>query len=113
VFGDDDFVERVVGEKGDTSGKITIEDILAGILCRYPVSRDDLSRPGKGRALSWVRAMAAWIAQDVPSVTLRDLAEKTGRDVSSLSAAAQRMQKRSAAAPGLQGTARRNTKCKA
>lgn len=45
--------------------------------------------------------MAAWIVQDMPSVTLKQLAERTGRDVSSLSAAAQRMQKKSRMMPVL------------
>ncbi len=43
--------------------------------------------------------MAAWIVQDVPSVSLTDLARRMARDVSSLSAAAARMQKRSSSVP--------------
>lgn len=45
--------------------------------------------------------MAAWIVQDVPSVTLTELAERTGREVATLSAAALRLQKRSSAEPEL------------
>lgn len=102
VFGDNEFVERMTGEGRETAGKIAVEDILSVICRRYSISPGDLARAGKERAPARVRSMAAWVVQDVPSVTLRELAERTGRDISSLSAAAQRLQKRSSAAPELQ-----------
>lgn len=101
VFGEDDFVARMVGEGRDILPKIAVEDILSAVVRRYSLSPDDLARPGKERSPARARAMAAWLVQDVLSVTLRALAERTARDVSSLSAAAQRMQKRSATAPEL------------
>ena len=64
-------------------------------------SLDELIRPGKERAAAAKRAMAAWIVQDVPAVTLTELAERTGRAVATLSAAALRFQKRSTAEPDL------------
>lgn len=98
VFGEDDFVERIVGEGSGMPTKIAIEDVLSAVFQRYSLSLCDLGRPGKERDPARARAMAAWLVQDVPSVTLRELAERTARDVSSLSAAAQRLQKRSATA---------------
>jgi len=38
----------------------------------------------------YVRSMAAWVVQDMPTITLKQFAEKTVRDISSLSVAAQR-----------------------
>lgn len=100
VFGDDDFVERVVGNEV-LSGRVSLEDILSEVCQRYSTTVDDLARPGKERVAALRRAMAAWIVQDVPSVTLTELAERTGREVASLSAAALRLQKRSSAEPEL------------
>jgi len=65
------------------------------------VSLPDIKRPGKNHFLSHVRSMAAWVVQDIPILTLKQLAEKTGRDISSLSVAAQRVHKRSRTLPGL------------
>ena len=116
VLGEDDFVERMVGAERVVP-KIAIEDILSGVLLRYSMSPGDLARPGKERGTARARAMAAWIVQDVPSVTLRVLAERMGRDASSLSAAAQRMQKRSVTTPELlrekEELLKKITKCKA
>ncbi len=82
-------------------GKVAVEEIVWAVCGRYSLSEDDLARPGKKQTAAPARAMAAWIVQDLPSVTLRELAERTGRNVSSLSAAAQRLQKRSKGEPEL------------
>jgi REP element-mobilizing transposase RayT len=97
VFGDEEFVERMTGEGRAAAGKISFEDVLMAICRRYSISPGDLARAGKERAAARARSMAAWVVQDVPSVTLRELAARTGRDVSSLSAGAQRLQRRSTA----------------
>jgi putative transposase len=117
VFGDDEFVERVAGEGGYVAEKISLDDILSAVCSRYSLSTGEVSRPGKDRALSRVRMMAAWIVQDVPSVSLTDLATRMARDVSSLSAAAARMQKRSVSVHDLlhekEELLQQITKCKA
>lgn len=101
LCGDEAFVERMVDEKDGVPEQITMEDILAAVQRQYAVSREDLTRPGKDRILSQARALAAWLVQDVPSITLKELAARTGRDISSLSAAAQRMQKQASRSPDL------------
>jgi putative transposase len=101
VLGDDGFVERMAGEGNEPSGIVSINDILTVVCRRYAVTPQDIARSGKERTLAQIRSMAAWIVQDVPSVTLKLLAERAGRDVSSLSAAAQRMQKQSRMMPVL------------
>lgn len=100
VFGDDEFVERMVGDEV-LSARVSLADILAGICRHYGTSLDELVRPGKERTAAGQRAMAAWIVQDVASVTLTELAERTGREVATLSAAALRLQKRATAEPEL------------
>jgi chromosomal replication initiation ATPase DnaA len=107
----------MVGEGDGTPRKITVEEILSAVLRRYSLSPSALTRSGKERNPARARAMAAWIVQDVPSVTLTELAERVGRDVSSLSAAAQRMQKQASPAPELfrekEELVEEITKCKA
>lgn len=100
VFGDDEFVERLVGD-ALLSGRVSLDDILSAICQRYGTSHDELARPGKERVAASKRAMAAWIVQDLPSVTLTELAERTGREVATLSSAALRLQKRSSSEPEL------------
>ncbi len=98
VYGDDAFVARMTGEREENFGKVSVEEIISAVCGRYSLPPEDLARPGKERTAAQARSMAAWIVQDLPSVTLRELAERTGRDVSSLSAAARRMRNRSIAA---------------
>jgi len=101
ILGDDGFVERMSGEADEASGKVSIDKLL-GIICqRYSVTLNDIARPGKEHSLAQVRSMAAWIVQEIPTITLKQLSEKTGRDISSLGASALRMQKRSHAIPEL------------
>jgi REP element-mobilizing transposase RayT len=99
VCGDDEFVERMVGKEKGMCGKVSVEDVISCICRKYSLTEGELVRPGKSRSAAQARSMAAWVAQDVPTVTLRKLAEKLGRDISSLSASALRMQKRSVATP--------------
>ena len=75
--------------------KVTIDEVVSAVCNRYGVTPEMLALPGKQRALSHVRGMAAWVVQDILSCTLTALARCTGRDLSSLSAAAQRLQVRS------------------
>lgn len=101
VLGDEGFVERMAGEGDGPTGTVSIDDLLTVVCRRYSVTPHDIARSGKERSLAQVRSMAAWIVQDVQTVTLKQLTERTGRDVSSLSAAAQRIQKRSRTMPEL------------
>jgi REP element-mobilizing transposase RayT len=101
VLGDDDFLEKSLGADKSPFDCIPIGEIVTAVCRQYSLTEGELARPGKERSGARARAMAAWIVQDIPSVTLRELAEKTGRDISSLSAAALRLRKSSVAAPEL------------
>jgi REP-associated tyrosine transposase len=117
VYGDDIFVERVVGEGEEMAEKVSLDDVLSAVSSRYPLSLSEISRPGKERATSHARMMAAWLVQDIPSVSLTGLTARMARDVSSLRAAAARMQKRSALDRGVvrekEELLSQITKCKA
>jgi REP element-mobilizing transposase RayT len=95
IFGDEEFVHNLVGEEKEIPEKITVDDVISAV-CRYHgTNQAELARSGKKRALSHVRAMAAWIVQDLPSCSLTELGSRTQRDLSSLSAAAKRLHARS------------------
>lgn len=96
IFGDDEFMEKMTGQGDELPGKVSIDEIITAVCDRYKLAPTDLALPGKNRALSHARGMAAWIVQDSASATLTELSRRTGRDLSSLSAMALRMQRRSA-----------------
>lgn len=101
ILGDDGFVEQMSGESDELAEKIRLEDVLAIVCQKYAVSLHDIKRPGKNHFLSHVRSMAAWVVQDIPIITLKQLADMAGRDISSLSVAAQRVHNRSRTSPEL------------
>ena len=96
IFGDEEFVQNLVGAGEEVPEKVVVDDVVSAVCRRYGMDREMLALAGKKRALSHARAMAAWIVQDLPSCTLMELANRTGRDISSLSAAARRLHARSA-----------------
>ena len=96
LLGNEAFVRSLVGERGALPEKITIDEVVSAVCDRYGIAPEMLALPGKQRTLAHARGMAAWVVQDIPSCTLTDLARCTGRDLSSLSAAAQRLHVRSA-----------------
>lgn len=96
LLGNEAFVRSLVGERRQLPEKISIDEVISVVCDRYGVAPAMLALPGKQRPFSHARGMAAWIVQDLPSCSLTDLARCTGRDLSSLSAAAQRLHVRSA-----------------
>jgi len=95
LLGNEAFVRSLVGEGGALPEKISIDEVVLAVCKRYGVAPEVLALPGKQRSLAHVRGMAAWVVQDISSCTLTELARCTGRDLSSLSAAAQRLHVRS------------------
>lgn len=96
IFGDDDFVERMAGKGAEIPNKVSLEEVVAATCARCRVDADALALRGKNQTLSHARGMVAWIVQDLPSITLTELANRTGRDISSLSAMARRLEKKAA-----------------
>lgn len=102
VLGDDNFLEKSLAAEKHPLDRVSLGDIVAAVCRKYLLTEEELIQPGKGRNAAKARAMAAWIVQDIPSVRLGELAEKTGRDISTLSSAALRLRKGSTADSGLQ-----------
>lgn len=101
IIGDEEFVQNLIGEGKELPGNISVDDVISAVCRRYATNRETLALPGKGRELSHARGMAAWIVQDIQSCSLKELGKRIGRDLSSLSAAAQRLHKRSVAEASL------------
>ncbi len=95
IMGDEEFMEKIAGQGDELPVNISIDEVITAVCDRYKLAPAALALPGKTRALSHARGMAAWIIQDSTSVTLTELICWTGRDLSSLSAMAQRIRKRS------------------
>ena len=56
--------------------------------------RSEVLAVGKARRASEARATMAWLVRELPHVTLADLSTHLGRDLTTLSAAATRLQQR-------------------
>ncbi len=58
------------------------------------LSEQELAAPGKRRPASHARALLAWLVRQLPELSLQESANRLGRDLSSLSAAATRLEQR-------------------
>jgi chromosomal replication initiation ATPase DnaA len=75
--------------------KATLEKIMMEI-CRYfDLEEKDLFVKGKDHKISEARGMAAWLVLELGVGTLAELSQRVGRDVTTLSAGAKRLQIRS------------------
>ena len=93
ILGDDTFVDRVLGQKkGMRRIGISLGEVIR-ILCQhYSIDERDLRLSGKERRFSEVRGMAAWLVLELGISTLMELGKLTGRDVTTLSSAAKRLE---------------------
>ena len=89
VLGDDTFIDNVLTNvEALSTPRITLDTILHCICLQYGITETDLASPGKYRLFSEARGVAAWLILETGSVTLTALSRFSGRDVSTLSAAA-------------------------
>lgn len=100
VLGDDSFTDRVLAESEDVPvRRIGINKVVTSVCCFYGVVADELK--GSTHRASRLRAMAAWVALDTEGCTITELAGMTGRDISTLSCAARKLQARAGKDPRL------------
>ena len=93
ILGDDAFVDRILGEKQTVMRpKVTLVGLMRAVCREYSIKEGELGRPGRGPSLSEVRGMAAWFILELGVSTLGELGKVTGRDVTTLSSAAKRLQ---------------------
>ena len=95
VLGGDDFVQRSLGKtEGSVCGSLNLGQIVDAVAEELMLEPEQLVSPGKGRRFAEARAAVAWLVQEVEGVTLKEAADRFGRDASSLSSAAQRFRQR-------------------
>jgi putative transposase len=93
VMGEDHFVENVL-EKTETVPirKPGIVEVLQVIMKIYDLQEEAMAAPGQKRLPSEARSLAAWAVQKLTDEPLSKLADRLGRDPSSLSAAIRRFE---------------------
>ena len=95
ILGDDCFGEEALTKASQQiSPKMTIEHVLKKVCRYYKIKPDDLSGRGKQRSLSEPRTIAAYIVRETDHLRLTELGRKIKRDLSGLSQAASRLDKR-------------------
>ena len=93
ILGDDQFIDRVL-EKGEKRARhrVSLDRIIREVCKSFSLEEGELLVSGRGRTLSRVRGMAAWLVLECGVGTLGELSRRTGRDVTTLSSAAKRLQ---------------------
>lgn len=95
ILGDDRFGEEAfIKASQQVSSKTTIAHVLKKVCKHYKIKPDDLSIRGKQRSLSEPRSIAAYIVRETDHLSLTELGRKLKRDLSGLSQAASRLDKR-------------------
>ena len=95
ILGDDHFAEKALQTSESTLIKPpTLSAVLEAVCLEYDIEISALYEQGKSHQYSEARAVAAFIVQHIEGITLTSLAKELGRDLSALSQAAGRLQKR-------------------
>lgn len=90
ILGNDSFTEEILHDSETQRAKLSLDRLIEAVNVVYGFSTGAIA--GRTRAASEARGVAAWIAQETVGCTVTEVAKATGRDASSLSSAASRMQ---------------------
>jgi putative transposase len=96
ILGDDTFIEKVLGQKQPMRRKsrVGLDEVMQQVCKRYSIPEEDLRLSGRSRRISEARGVAAWLILESGICRLAELGKVTGRDISTLSSAVNRLQKR-------------------
>jgi len=93
LLGDDRFIDRVLGKKEKRSRRrLSLDRIIEEVCKCFSLKEEALLVSGRDRTLSKARGMAGWLVLECGIGTLAELSGRTGRDVTTLSSAAKRLQ---------------------
>ena len=96
MLGDDEFIDRVLEkEEKRTRRRVGLDRILKEVCKTFSLKERELLVSGRDHKISRARGMAAWLVMECGAGTLGELSRRTGRDVTTLSSAAKRLQIRS------------------
>ena len=92
ILGNDSFSDEILvraQQKGDR--EYSLDEVVRTVCAQFQITEEKLKVPGKMRPMTEARAVAAAIVRVSPHLQLTDLARLTGRDLSALGKAAQRV----------------------
>jgi len=96
ILGDDPFIDRVLEkEEKKPRHRVGLDKIIQEVRKSFSLEEGEMLVSGKNRRLSKARGMAAWLVMEYGIGTLGELSRRTGRDITTLSSAARRLQIRS------------------
>jgi chromosomal replication initiation ATPase DnaA len=96
ALGDDTFIDQALRRAEEKSrAAITLGQVIKSVCSTYQLSADELSAPGKAQPAAEARAVAAFLVRNADSLSLNELAGFLNRDLSGLSQAALRLERRS------------------
>jgi len=102
ILGDDQFTDRVL-ERGERRNRrrVSLDRIIREVCRSFSLEEGELLVSGRDHRLARVRGMAAWLVMECGGGTLGELSRRMGRDITTLSSAAKRLQIRSKTDLGL------------
>ncbi|MBN2429503.1 MAG: hypothetical protein JXK94_14310 [Deltaproteobacteria bacterium] len=101
VVGEDCFVEDVLREADSLRLlKPSLDAVVNEVTSMYNLGGDDLKAANQKRLPSEARSLAAWAVLELTDASFNQLAERIGRDASTLSKAARRFEIRCQNDPG-------------
>ena len=96
ILGDDQFVDRVLEKEEKRSRRrVSLDRIILEVCQCFSLKEGKFLASGRDRTSSKARGMAAWLVLECGIGTLAELSRRTGRDLTTLSSAAKRLQMRS------------------
>ncbi len=94
VLGDDDFAERVLTRAEERRRPPALTDLLSVVSAAYGLGMAELAEPSRARRPSEARGVIAYLAGASGAAPLSELAALWGRDLSTLSRVARRIEDR-------------------
>lgn len=95
ALGDDRFIEQALRQADETRvADITLDQVIASVCEAYRLDATDLRAPGKAQPAAEARAVAAFLVRNAGGLSLSELAGFLDRDLSGLSQAALRIERR-------------------
>lgn len=94
ILGNEQFVAKVQKsiQKSNSIGTLTVQELVQAICDQYKVDESNIKDQNRSREASRVRAVLALLVREIEHITLEELAEAVGRDASSLSKQATRLE---------------------
>jgi chromosomal replication initiation ATPase DnaA len=95
ALGDDTFIDQALlkAEERRPAG-ITLRQVIESVCSTYQLNAAELCAPGKAQPAAEARAVAAFLVRNADSLSLSELAGFLNRDLSGLSQAALRVERR-------------------